>query len=143
MEQPTPLNKLAADLIVSVLAVQNFSIERAFGLLNALETQGLLDLREVASVTEAEVLRRLEAAGLNRGPFFNPLFAKRIHTIARTLGADGLLDLLRLEKEKDAKGIEQKLLGLWGVGPVVVWNYKVLRSLAPTPGKPPTGPQVL
>jgi 3-methyladenine DNA glycosylase/8-oxoguanine DNA glycosylase len=125
------LGKLAADVIVSVLAVQNFSIERAFGLLDGLEAQGFFDFPTVANWSEAEALQRLEAAGLSRGPHFNQIFAKRIRSIAGALGTAGLADLLRLEREQNVKAIEDKLMDLWGVGPAVVWNYKVLRSLGP------------
>ena len=125
------VEQTASDVLVSVLAVQRFSIEKAFELVPGLEAQGFLDFDAVAKWSRETVQERLNLAGFRRSEFFDDLFSRRVQEVAKGLGAEGIRGLLRLEARGDLAGLEKRLAGLWGVGPAVIWNYKVLRELGP------------
>ena len=120
---------LVGDLVVALLAVNGWSIEKTFKLYEGLEAEHLVDLEAICKMTQPEVSTRLERAGYRRGLFMIDLLASRLHGLALTLAGDGTNELRRAIEAKDGAALEKLLLEVKGVGPRVVANYRALRGV--------------
>jgi len=117
------------DLVVAILAVNFWTLEKVYALRSRLAEQGLFDMQGVSDLDVGEVDRRLRAAGYERGDF--PVFAmanRLVHT-ACALDAGGETKLRALLAQGGSHELDDFLLGLKGVGPVVVGNFKVLQEI--------------
>ena len=90
-----PEHILVSDLIVSFLAVNQWTLEQSFEILPALRTQGLLDLNRVSGQSNEEVALRLEAAGYRSG--LSNVVAPRWRGTALSLCTGGLTTLEELD----------------------------------------------
>ena len=116
-----------ADLIIAVLAVNGFSLERAYSLLDALDEQGLFSVEKCAMSLNEDLALALARAGYRRGSFMNLLIAERIKKIAAEVARQGS-SLKATLISGDVSQIEAALLPLPGVGPTVIRNYLILRG---------------
>lgn len=114
------------DLVISMLAVNSFSLERAYNLRDRLDQQGLFTMETIAGLTTGEIAERLDVAGYRRGSFMNPLLADRIKRLVTTVK---LTDLHRALESGNAVQLKNALNGLPGIGPTVIRNYLLLRSV--------------
>lgn len=116
-----------SDLIIAMLAVNNFTLERAYSLRDSLDEQGLLNVQTIAELSIEELSSALARAGYRRGSFMNPLFAERIRKVAveAVRQGKGLKDVLI---SGDRANVEAALLPLPGIGPTVIRNYLLLRG---------------
>src|ERR1041384_1101122 len=78
------------DLVVSVLSVNNYSLERTYKSLAALREQGLVDPRRLEQWDQVEIASRLKAAGCDRGPFMTNLFALRLANVGELIRRKGV-----------------------------------------------------
>src|SRR5262245_22347282 len=69
------------DLVIALLAVNQWSLEKAFAIRGTLAQQGLLDLDSLAIRDENTIAQQLDAAGHNRGDL-NRLMARRLRALA-------------------------------------------------------------
>lgn len=125
----TPEDDLIGDLVVALLSVNGWGLEKTFALYDDLQVQGLFAVESVAAMPRGEVCDRLEKAGYRRGDFLVGLLAGRLHDLARILSGEGKKTLRQLVEERDLQGIDNFLLEINGVGPQVVHNFKLLRKL--------------
>ena len=114
--------------VVSLLAVGGFSLERTWALLDRLREEGLVEPLTVAVLSEGEVVKRLAAAGYDRGECVTTSMAQRLvacHAAIRSGHLERVSSVLREGRVEKAKTL---LCQLKGVGPVVFESFKVLEE---------------
>jgi hypothetical protein len=116
-----------ADLVISILSVNQYSLDGTFGAIGGLRAQGLLDPRNLMRWDLAQVATRLIAAGCDRGPFMTNLFALRLCSLGMAVEATGVDSFADTIAGGDRKRIEELLLPVNGIGPKVIWNFFLLR----------------
>lgn len=111
-------------LVVSALATYNYSLDRAWTLLPALRSQGLLDPSRVAGGDAGDVGNRLKAAGYDRGGI-TYIVAPRLITLMEAV-ASGVLDALpSLAAAGDRDAASALVCTVKGMGPrtaLLVWE---------------------
>src|SRR5438552_1264993 len=73
------------DLVIALLSVNGYRVEKTRPLQHALEQAGLFDLKAVGNLREDEVADRLRVAGYNRGEFLTRLMAARLVALSQYL----------------------------------------------------------
>jgi endonuclease III-like uncharacterized protein len=116
------------ELIVAMLAVNRWTIERTATLMDSLKTAGLSDPATVRSMTLDEVSKRLADAGYARGDYMQRLLGERILSAAFKLDDDAMARVEQLERLGDSAGLRRLLMDIQGVGPEVIRNVLLLRS---------------
>lgn len=120
------------DLVVSVLSVNQYSLERTYPLLHGLQEQRVTEPLSLAHWETQEIETRLRAAGCDRGSFMTKLFAERLAALGALVRTKGIEECDRVIASRDAKAIEALLLPVKGIGPVVLRNFYSLREIAPS-----------
>jgi hypothetical protein len=118
---------LYEDLTLAMLAVNSHPLQKVYAIRDGLRAQGWFDPAQVRTWTEAEALQRLVAAGYDRGPGYNTRLADRLRTLALHEADPGLAALRTAFDAQDEARLEQELLALYGVGPAVVRNFRLLQ----------------
>jgi hypothetical protein len=117
------------DLVISVLAVNQYSLEKTYACKEGLQTQELTTPATLLELAPAEIERRLKAGGCDRGAFMTNLFAKRLGALGAHVRSVGIekstIILAGISRQK----IEQFLEPVNGIGPVVLRNYFLLRGI--------------
>lgn len=117
------------DLVVSVLSVNNFPLERTYVFLENLRAQGLFDPENLVLWSITQIEARLRAAGFDRGAFMTNLFAQRLRHLGALIDQRGADVCFRVISGRDTTAIESLLLPVKGVGPRVIANLIALRGL--------------
>ena len=126
---PDNSNGLWEDLIVSILAVNQYSLEKTYAALPLLREAGIVDPMKLSSWELEEVIARLKAAGCDRGPFMTKLFALRLVSLALALNSKGIEGCREVLQSDDCDSIRKLLLPVNGVGPKVLFNFFLLRGI--------------
>lgn len=108
-------------LLMAVLSVNNFSLEKAWALLPRMREAGLTDPARVAAMEMPAVIEALRGAGYDRKNL-TWLFAERVKALMVAIHdgqLDGLPDAI---SRKDKKAAAALLAPIRGVGPRVVEN---------------------
>jgi len=117
------------DLVISVLAVNQYSLEKTYACKEGLQTQELTTPATLLELAPAEIERRLKAGGCDRGAFMTNLFAKRLAALGAHVRSVGIekstIILAGISRQK----IEQFLEPVNGIGPVVLRNFFLLRGI--------------
>lgn len=117
------------DLVISILAVNQYSLERTYVLLQGLREQKVTDPNSLASWGPEEFEMRLRAAGCERGSFMTNLFAQRLAALGALVRRIGIVECEKVIGSRDARAIENLLLPVKGIGPVVIRNFYSLRQI--------------
>jgi S-adenosylmethionine:diacylglycerol 3-amino-3-carboxypropyl transferase len=121
--------ELWSDLIVSILSVNNYPLEKAYARVADLQREGLCSIDNLSRWRVEEITERLTRAGVNRGSFMNALYAKRLSAlgiaIISKMNIVATEDILRT---KNREAISRVLLPIHGIGTQVVRNFLVLRD---------------
>jgi hypothetical protein len=128
---PQGADDLWADLVIAMLAVNNYTLEKTYAHVEALQELGLLSPDNLAAWEPAEVAQRLGKAGYDRGQVLNGMLAERLCALgAFVVGRDGrqCASLLRQGQREAAARL---LSTVKGVGPVVLRSYFDLRGDRP------------
>lgn len=128
MTEHTTTSEEVADAVIALLSVGRYSLERAWGHLDRLRVNGLLDPTVVLTLDEGEIVRRLGASGYDRGPVVTTMMGKRLVSLHQGVRRGALrqaCDLLKVGKTADA---ERALCTISGVGPAVFRTFVALRS---------------
>src|SRR4051794_22795609 len=110
------------DLLVSMMAVNNYSLEKAFAHLGGLRAEGLVEPKNLISWTSEEIAARLGVAGFNRGSFMNAQMAQRITSLARFLESKGIVGCEAVLTSGNPSAIQSLLLPVHGIGQRVIEN---------------------
>jgi hypothetical protein len=117
------------DLVVAILAVNQYSLEKTYTLVAGLREAGITDARNLALWGQEQMLERLRAAGCERGEFMTTLFAKRLCGLGELIRLAGVDACDRVLASGDPQAIEALLLPVNGVGPKVLKNFSSLREI--------------
>jgi hypothetical protein len=134
MEERQPGRKATADnawedLVVSILSVNQYSLERTYQALEGLRKEGLFDPNNLPHWGQVEIVDRLKAAGCDRGPFMTNLFAFRLRNLGTLIEHRGLEECVKIISSRDSGEIKELLLPVNGIGPKVIANFCLLREL--------------
>ena len=117
-----------ADVVIAMLSVNNYPLDKTFSLFDQLRANRLFDPSFLAASDAAELARRLGAAGYDRGTTMTEIFADRLLALghlAESLRIDACTRILT----KGSRDEVSSLLGsVKGVGPKVLENFFVLRG---------------
>ncbi|MCZ2155719.1 MAG: hypothetical protein LC114_17780 [Bryobacterales bacterium] len=116
------------DLVVAVLAVNQYSLERTYFNSQGLVTECLADPVSLSKWSADEIVERLCKAGYDRGPFMTRLFAERLHALGLALSNQMTSDISGILDSGDRIAIEKVLMPIRGVGPRVLANFFLLRG---------------
>jgi hypothetical protein len=114
------------DLIMAMLAVNRFSLDKVFALFEALDAGHLFDPESLVRWDCGEIARELKRAGYDRGPVLTTILAERLWSL-RALGKDVTVSerILASGSKQDVKAL---LECVSGVGPIVLENFLLLRG---------------
>ncbi len=124
----TDLDEIWNDLIVCILAVNQYSLEKAYGLSEKLREQGLLSPENLAALTVSQIAGKLQRSGYDRGVYLTHLIAERLASLGAFIRSTGVKECEALLKTKDKTSISSVLLAVHGIGPVVLKNFFALRK---------------
>jgi hypothetical protein len=122
-------DNLREDLVLSLLAVNQYSLEKTYSSLNGLRNEGLFEPENLMTWTAAEIATRLKRAGVDRGIFMTTLFSERLSSLGQFLKARGIREWESLLLSNDTAAIRDLLLPVNGVGPKVLRNFFILRGI--------------
>jgi hypothetical protein len=117
-------------LVVALLAVGGFTLQRTWDLLPNLEREGLTDSRAVEKLDEGEIVRRLARSGYDRGPTVTTSMAKRLMALHVAVRDGVLAEATRLIRDGRVLDAQKALCKIKGVGPMVFKQFAVLEGIA-------------
>lgn len=123
------LKEIWEELVVSILAVNQYSLEKTYAILPLLREVGIVDPDNLASWELDEVIARLRAGGCERGSFMTSLFALRLVSLGTALKSKGIASCGEIILTNDAKAIRDLLMPVDGIGPRVLSNFFLLRGI--------------
>lgn len=77
------------DLVIAILAVNQYSLEKAYACKSGLQAQELTVPGKLTKLAD-EIQRRLRASGCDRGDFMTHLFAKRLSALGEHIRSVGV-----------------------------------------------------
>src|SRR5262245_60874567 len=80
---------VASDLLMALLAVNSWTLEKVGRLYSSLQEQRLLDVNVVSRLDIDEVRDRLTTAGYRRGPVLGAMMALRMQEVSLALANGG------------------------------------------------------
>lgn len=119
---------ISENLLVALLSVNQWSVEKVYGLVDRFRNAGLFDFDSVACLDDAELTRRLGTAGYNRGTVLTPMMASRVRSVARILKGGTVRKLAEFIESGDTESAEDILRLIHGVGPYVLRNFWLLQK---------------
>jgi len=117
------------DLVISILSVNQYSLERTYQSLEGLRNEGLFDPRRLVGWDQKEIADRLKSAGCDRGSFMTNLFALRLANLGALIESKGIEECAKVISACDTRAIEELLLPVNGIGPKVIANFYFLRDI--------------
>ncbi len=117
------------DLVMAILAVNGWNLEKVGALLPAMKKEGLTNPSIIANRSYGENARSLESAGYSRGEYMVSMLTDRIISAAQTWVNSNLEVLLpEAEQQRNRNQITELLSPIKGVGKMVISNYLLLRG---------------
>jgi len=116
------------DLVVSILSVNQYSLERTYSCIDGLRQQGITNPENLIRWDQSEIARRLVAAGCDRGAFMTNLFAVRLCNLGMAVEAARIETFAKTLSGENRDAMQTLLLPIKGVGPKVISNFFLLRS---------------
>lgn len=117
-----------ADLVIAILSINSYPLDRTFALFAQLEPQGLFDRSQLASATASEVARRSGEAEYDRGHTMTAIFPERLMPLGALAKRKSVADSQRVLETGARAYVERLLANVKGVGPKVLENYFLLRG---------------
>jgi hypothetical protein len=116
------------DLVVSILSVNQYSLERTYRCVSGLREHGLFDPTKLGQWGPPDIVEKLKLAGCDRGPFMTSLFAQRLGNLGALIKSKGADRCAQVIAGTNVQAIEGLLLPVNGVGPKVLANFRLLRG---------------
>ncbi len=110
-------------IVVSVLAVNRYPLEKSYSLLPNLRKLGLTDPTKVANANSPDVMMRLDRAGYHRG-LLTEMMAGRLIGLMNAVSEGQLDSLSNMVTKGEKDQAKQLLCRMKGIGPQVaadVW----------------------
>lgn len=121
--------EMVEDLVMAMLAVNQWSLNDTFALHESLRAEGLFDMQRLVAMDMPEIVKRLTRAGYSRGDFLVMQLSDRLKDLAKVLTSSNEHTLRSLSNPEHTTELEKFLLTINGIGPKVVRDYKLLRNL--------------
>ena len=121
------------DLVIAILAVNQYSLEKTYPLVASLDKTGLFDPTVLRNLDCAQIEDCLRKGGCDRGSFMTALFSRRLAALGDFIRRQGLAARDQALVSGDPGTIEAFLIGVYGIGPKVIGNYLFLRGLKSRP----------
>ena len=118
------------DLVIALLSVNQYSLERTYPLLEGIRAEKLADMQHLAAWTVPQIEERLKAASCDRGSFMTGLFAQRLHSLGEYIERHNIARCELTLRSGDVRAIETLLLPVNGIGPVVLKKFYLLRGIS-------------
>ena len=116
------------DLVVSILSVNNYSLEKTYSSVDSLSKEGVFDPKKLAGWTQDEIAIRLRRGGYDRGEYLNKLLAGRLLSLGRFVHSIGIEESERALASTDKSGVGKFLQPVSGIGPQVLRSFSMLRQ---------------
>lgn len=116
------------DLVLAILSVNNYSLEKAYSAVDSLRGEGVFDPKKLARWTLEEIALRLRRGGYDRGEYLTKLLANRLMSLAVFVDRVGIEEAERILTTYGKTEIGQFLQPVSGIGPQVLVNFSVLRQ---------------
>jgi 3-methyladenine DNA glycosylase/8-oxoguanine DNA glycosylase len=117
------------DLVVAILSVNQYSLEKAYSRIEGIRREGLSDPDSLAHWSPPEIELRLKRAGLDRGQFMTSLFADSLSSVGKYLQTAGIARCQEVLAGGEAEAVKNLLLPARGIGPKVLANFFLLRGI--------------
>lgn len=119
---------MADNVLIAILAVNGWTVDRVFSLTEQFRAVGLLDFTMVSRLSIEDIAERLTRAGYARGEYMNLLLATRVLSMTTVLTATELKRLKQCLMEGRTTDVSSTLRGIKGVGPVVLETFWGLQN---------------
>jgi hypothetical protein len=117
------------DLVLSMLSVNSWSLERVYPIRDSLRTEGLFDPLNLATSPREDIASRLERAGYNRGTFMTALLSLRLISLGFFVESRGFAGCAEVLASGDTGNVASLLSQVSGIGPKVISNFLLLRGI--------------
>lgn len=118
------------DLVLAILSVNKYSLEKTFLVVETLRGEGLFQPENLVRWTPEEIGVCLKRGGYDRGDFMTRLFADRLASLGMFVKSTGVKECERVLRSGGANTLERFLFPVRGIGPKVVENFVLLRSVS-------------
>jgi hypothetical protein len=119
---------IAENILIAILAVNGWTADRVFPMVERFRTVGLLDFVAISGLSVEDIAERLARAGYARGEFLNELLATRVLSMATVLTPNEVSRLKQCLAEGRTADVSVTLRGINGVGPVVLETFWSLQN---------------
>ena len=116
------------DLILAILSVNNYSLEKSYAAMGSLRREGLFDPKKLAAWSIDDITIRLRRGGYDRGEYLTKLMANRLMSLGVFVERAGIEKSERVLTKSNKTEIGQFLQPVKGVGPQVLTNFSLLRQ---------------
>jgi len=123
------------DVVVSILSVNQYSLEKTYQVVDRLREQGLSNPDNLGRWTKDEIVVRLKQSGCDRGEFMTSLFAARLSNLGAALTSYGVEECTSILLSNDTRLLNELLLPIKGIGPKVMENIFLLRGIPSSAGR--------
>jgi hypothetical protein len=120
---------LEFELVISILAVNQYSLEKTYLLKDSLKSAGLFDFEILMNSSAKDLEHLLKEGGCNRGEFMTSLFASRLNSLGDFIKKEGLQNFKAKVNTNDLNEVSAYLLKIKGIGPRVIANFFALRDV--------------
>src|SRR5213076_2147977 len=112
----TAADTIAENALIALLAVNRWTLDKAFSIRAGLLAAGLTDFDALPRLTVEEIAGRLGTAGHSRGDFMNRQMAQRILSMANVLTSTEIQRLRPLVQAGKREHVNVTLQRIEGVG---------------------------
>ena len=119
--------------MVSILSVNQYSLEKTYAIVGGLREAGLVSPQNLGAWEIDRIVSRLKFAGCGRGDFMTPLFAARLASLGKVVVERGISVCAEILAGNDFEKIRRLLLPVNGIGPKVLRNFCLLRGIDTPP----------
>ena len=123
------LNSVWEDLIISILSVNNYPIDKTLKAVKSLRASGVLDVINLGKWEATKIAEQLKNGEYDRGPFLNHHFAERLAALGTFVKSRGKKECEKILDSKNPNEIKRLLRRVKGIGPKVLSSYFSLRGI--------------
>jgi hypothetical protein len=116
------------DLVLAILSVNQYSLEKTYLAVETLRREGLFDPQNLARWTSKEIGTRLRNGGYDRGGFMTWLFADRLESLGKFVESMGVEECEKVLLRGETNEVKRFLQPVNGIGPKVLANFFVLQN---------------
>src|SRR5438105_10117470 len=111
---PQASDSIWEDLVLSILSVNQYSLEKTYSALEGLRREGLFEPENLISWSSEEIAFRLKQGGCGRGVFMTALFGHRLSSLGHFLQSKGTKTCEEILRSGDSSAIQDLLLSVNG-----------------------------